>query len=107
MRTIERQLTRRRDRHRTRIDPRGRKSLDKLVDALAVLLLTTPYADLTATAVSRRAGMSLANFYQYFENLNEAIEYLPLTAHRDDEHLIMVLRFIREEREILERARQR
>ena len=52
---------------------RGRATRQKLLDAAVDLLATTPWRSVKVIDIARRAGTSPATFYQYFENVEQAI----------------------------------
>lgn len=52
---------------------RGRATRRKLLDVTADLLRDTPWRAITVTHIARRAGTSPATFYQYFENVEQAL----------------------------------
>lgn len=52
---------------------RGRATRRKLLDCTAELLHDTPWRNITVTDIARRAGTSPATFYQYFENVEQAL----------------------------------
>lgn len=52
---------------------RGRATRRKLLDCTAELLHGTPWRAITVTDIARRAGTSPATFYQYFENVEQAL----------------------------------
>lgn len=52
---------------------RGRATRRKLLDTTAELLRDTPWRAITVTHIARKAGTSPATFYQYFENVEQAL----------------------------------
>jgi len=52
---------------------RGRATRRRLLDCTAELLRDTPWRAITVTHIARRAGTSPATFYQYFENVEQAL----------------------------------
>jgi AcrR family transcriptional regulator len=52
---------------------RGRATRRKLLEATYELLKTTPFRSITVIDIAKRAGTSPATFYQYFENVEQAI----------------------------------
>ena len=56
-----------------RLGRRAQATRRKLLDATAELLQTRRLVDLTVVEVARRVGMSPASFYQYFQNVDEAV----------------------------------
>ncbi len=52
---------------------RGRATRQRLLDATADLLEGTPWRSIKVIDIARRAGTSPATFYQYFENVEQAI----------------------------------
>jgi AcrR family transcriptional regulator len=68
---------------RDRVDPPGRalgpratETRQRLLDATEELLGTRPLRDLRVIDVARRVGTSPATFYQYFEDLEDAVVHL-------------------------------
>ncbi len=55
---------------------RGRATRQRLLDATAELLATTPWRSVKVIDIARSAGTSPATFYQYFENVERAITVL-------------------------------
>jgi AcrR family transcriptional regulator len=55
---------------------RGRRTRQRLLDATVELLSTTSWRSVTVTDIARRARTSPATFYQYFGNVEEAIQVL-------------------------------
>jgi AcrR family transcriptional regulator len=56
-----------------RLGRRAQATRRKLLDATAELLETRRLLDLTVVEVARRVGTSPASFYQYFQNVEEAV----------------------------------
>jgi len=52
---------------------RGRATRDRLLGCTAELLTSTPWRSIKVIDIARRAGTSPATFYQYFENVEQAI----------------------------------
>jgi len=52
---------------------RGRATRMRLLDCTAELLTTTPWRSIKVIDIARQAGTSPATFYQYFENVEQAI----------------------------------
>jgi AcrR family transcriptional regulator len=52
---------------------RGRATRRRLLDATVELLTTTPWRSVKVIDIARVAGTSPATFYQYFENVEQAI----------------------------------
>ena len=52
---------------------RGRATRLRLLDCTAELLATTPWRSIKVIDIARQAGTSPATFYQYFENVEQAI----------------------------------
>src|SRR5271168_5459927 len=52
---------------------RGRATRQRLLECTAELLVATPWRSIKVIDIARRAGTSPATFYQYFENVEEAI----------------------------------
>jgi AcrR family transcriptional regulator len=52
---------------------RGRATRQRLLEATANLLATTPWRSVKVTDIARVADTSPATFYQYFENVEQAI----------------------------------
>ncbi len=55
---------------------RGLATRQKLLDATVELLTATPWRSVKVIDIARRAGTSPATFYQYFENVEQAIGVL-------------------------------
>jgi AcrR family transcriptional regulator len=75
---------------RDRVDPDGRalgpratETRQKLLDATEELLGTRPLRDLRVIDVARRVGTSPATFYQYFQDLEDAVVHLAERAAGD------------------------
>ncbi|HEY5251684.1 MAG TPA: TetR family transcriptional regulator [Acidimicrobiales bacterium] len=52
---------------------RGRATRDRLLGCTAELLTQTPWRSIKVIDIARQAGTSPATFYQYFENVEQAI----------------------------------
>ena len=52
---------------------RGRATRDRLLQCTAALLTSTPWRSIKVIDIAREAGTSPATFYQYFENVEQAI----------------------------------
>jgi len=52
---------------------RGRATRDRLLGCTADLLTSTPWRSIKVIDIARQAGTSPATFYQYFENVEQAI----------------------------------
>ncbi len=52
---------------------RGKATRRRLVEATAKLLVDTPWRSIKVIDIAREAGTSPATFYQYFENVEQAI----------------------------------
>ncbi len=52
---------------------RGRATRDRLLGCTAELLTSTPWRSIKVIDIARQAGTSPATFYQYFENVEQAI----------------------------------
>jgi AcrR family transcriptional regulator len=52
---------------------RGRATRERLLACTAELLTSTPWRSIKVIDIARRAGTSPATFYQYFENVEQAI----------------------------------
>lgn len=52
---------------------RGRATRQRLLECTAELLETTPWRSIKVIDIARQAGTSPATFYQYFENVEQAI----------------------------------
>src|SRR5580698_5276671 len=52
---------------------RGRATRERLLECTAELLATTPWRSIKVIDIARQAGTSPATFYQYFENVEQAI----------------------------------
>ncbi|MHB8594840.1 MAG: TetR family transcriptional regulator [Acidimicrobiales bacterium] len=52
---------------------RGRATRQRLLQCTAELLATTPWRSIKVIDIARQAGTSPATFYQYFENVEQAI----------------------------------
>jgi AcrR family transcriptional regulator len=55
---------------------RGRQTRQRLLDATVELLTTTSWRSVKVTDIARRARTSPATFYQYFENVEQAVRLL-------------------------------
>src|ERR1700730_15526926 len=55
---------------------RGRQTRQRLLDATTELLTTTSFRSVKVTDIARRARTSPATFYQYFGNVEQAINVL-------------------------------
>ena len=55
---------------------RGRATRQRLLECTAELLVATPWRSIKVIDIAREAGTSPATFYQYFENVEEAITVL-------------------------------
>ena len=55
---------------------RGRATRQRLLESTVELLVTTPWRSVKVIDIARRAGTSPATFYQYFENVEQAIGVL-------------------------------
>jgi len=52
---------------------RGRATRQRLLECTSELIATTPWRSIKVIDIARRAGTSPATFYQYFENVEQAI----------------------------------
>lgn len=52
---------------------RGRATRQRLLECAAELLATTPWRSIKVIDIARQAGTSPATFYQYFENVEQAM----------------------------------
>src|SRR5579883_3237317 len=52
---------------------RGQATRQRLLECTAELLETTPWRSIKVIDIARQAGTSPATFYQYFENVEQAI----------------------------------
>jgi AcrR family transcriptional regulator len=52
---------------------RGRATRQRLLDSTTALIETTPWRSIKVIDIAREAGTSPATFYQYFENVEQAI----------------------------------
>src|SRR5580700_9011544 len=52
---------------------RGRATRQRLLECTAELLTSTPWRSIKVIDIARQAGTSPATFYQYFENVEQAI----------------------------------
>ncbi|HYA67412.1 MAG TPA: TetR family transcriptional regulator [Acidimicrobiales bacterium] len=52
---------------------RGRATRQRLLDSTTVLIESTPWRSIKVIDIAREAGTSPATFYQYFENVEQAI----------------------------------
>ena len=55
---------------------RGRQTRQRLLDATVELLATTSWRSVKVTDIARQAQTSPATFYQYFANVEQAIQVL-------------------------------
>src|SRR6185436_18375051 len=62
-----------RGRHAPPLDVRLGVQRQRLFEAAAAVFARTGYADASAEAISREAGMSKATFYEHFANKEECI----------------------------------
>jgi AcrR family transcriptional regulator len=62
-----------RGRHAPPLEVRQDRQLQRLSEAAAAVFARTGYADATAEAIAREAGMSKATFYEHFGNKEECI----------------------------------
>src|ERR1043165_9370768 len=62
-----------RGRHAPPLEVRQDRQLQRLSEAAAAVFARTGYADATAEAIAREAGMSKATFYEHFANKEECI----------------------------------
>ncbi len=58
------------------LGPRAAETRQRLLDATEQLLATRPLRELRVIDVSRQVGTSPATFYQYFEDLEDAVVHL-------------------------------
>lgn len=58
------------------LGPRATETRQRLLDATEELLGTRPLRDLRVIDVARRVGTSPATFYQYFQDLEDAVVHL-------------------------------
>jgi AcrR family transcriptional regulator len=66
---------------------RGRATRERLLDATAAMLETTSWRDLKVVDIAREAGTSPATFYQYFPEVETAIQVLAERA-ADEGHVL-------------------
>jgi AcrR family transcriptional regulator len=62
-----------RGRHAPPLEVRQDRQLQRLSDAAAAVFARVGYADATAEAIAREAGMSKATFYEHFSNKEDCI----------------------------------
>jgi AcrR family transcriptional regulator len=62
-----------RGRHAPPLEVRQDRQLQRLSDAAAAVFARTGYAEATAEAIAREAGMSKATFYEHFSNKEDCI----------------------------------
>ena len=62
-----------RGRHAPPLEVRQDRQLQRLSEAAAIVFARTGYADATAEAIAREAGMSKATFYEHFANKEDCI----------------------------------
>lgn len=62
-----------RGRHAPPLEVRQDRQIQRLSEAAATVFARTGYADATAEAIAREAGMSKATFYEHFGNKEECI----------------------------------
>ena len=62
-----------RGRHAPPLEVRQDRQLQRLSEAAAAVFARTGYADATAEAIAREAGMSKATFYEHFANKEDCI----------------------------------
>src|SRR3954454_10595723 len=88
-----------RGRHAPPLEVRQDRQLQRLSEAAAAVFARTGYADATAEAIAREAGMSKATFYEHFANKEDCILGL---FDRAMEMLIGAMAAVREEHADLE-----
>src|SRR5688500_5782014 len=62
-----------RGRHAPPLEVRQDRQLERLSEAAAAVFARVGYADATAEAIAREAGMSKATFYEHFDNKEDCI----------------------------------
>ena len=88
-----------RGRHAPPLEVRQDRQLQRLSEAAAAVFARTGYADATAEAIAREAGMSKATFYEHFANKEDCILGL---FDRAMDMLIGAMASVREEQADLE-----
>ena len=83
-----------RGRHAPPLEVRQDRQLQRLSEAAAAVFARSGYADATAEAIAREAGMSKATFYEHFSNKEDCILSL---FDRAMERLIGAMQGVREE----------
>jgi AcrR family transcriptional regulator len=88
------------------LGPRAAETRQRLLDATEELLATRPLRDLRVIDVARREGSSPATFYQYFEDLEDAVVSLAERAALEMPPIVEELGGSMEGEEGLARARR-
>jgi AcrR family transcriptional regulator len=88
------------------LGPRAAETRQRLLDATEELLATRPLRELRVIDVARREGSSPATFYQYFEDLEDAVFHLAERAALEMPPIVLELRGSFEGAEGLPRARR-
>lgn len=70
---------------------RGRATRQKLLDCTAALIATTSWRSVKVIDIAREAGTSPATFYQYFENVEQAILVLAEGLTEDAADLVALV----------------
>ena len=61
---------------RRRLGPGARATRQALLDAVDVLLLSTPWSRVRVAEVAELVGVGTSSFYQYFSDLEDAVRQL-------------------------------
>lgn len=61
--------------HEKKLDLRAKRSRQWMYDALMALMLEKPYAKITVTDITDRAGIARPTFYLHFEDKNDLLVY--------------------------------
>jgi len=88
------------------LGPRAAETRQRLLDATEELLASCPLRDLRVIDVARREGSSPATFYQYFEDLEDAVVHLAERAALEMPPIVEELRGSFEGEDALPRARR-
>lgn len=88
------------------LGPRAAETRRRLLDATEALLATRPLRELRVIDVSRHVGTSPATFYQYFEDLEDAVVRLAERAAGEVPAIVDEIRGSFEDAAALPRARR-
>jgi AcrR family transcriptional regulator len=88
------------------LGPRAAETRRRLLDATEALLAERPLRELRVMDVARRVGTSPATFYQYFEDLEDAVHRLAERAAEEMPAIVAEIRGPWEDAQALPRARR-